>query len=73
MATSPMPVIEWAKEQNIELFVLPAHTSHILQPVHVGCFGPLQRIYNSECHTFIRSCPYSTITRYNVAKFSSFV
>lgn len=41
-------VIDWAKEHNIELFVLSVHTSHIQQPLDVGCFGPLQRIYNSK-------------------------
>ena len=66
-----VPVLEWAAEHNIELFVLLAHTSHILQPLDVACFGPLQRIYNSECHKFIRSNPYSNITRYNVAELSS--
>jgi hypothetical protein len=66
-----IPVINWAKDHNVELFVLPAHTSHILQPLDVGCFGPLQRIYNSECHKFIRVNPSSQITRYNVAALSS--
>ena len=42
-----IPVTEWAKINNIILFVLPAHTSNILQPLDVGCFGPLQKIYNS--------------------------
>ncbi|XP_053390074.1 uncharacterized protein LOC123531140 isoform X2 [Mercenaria mercenaria] len=63
-----IPVIEWAKQHNIILFVLPAHTSHLLQPLDVGCFGPLQRVYNSECHKFLRTSPESRITRYNVCK-----
>lgn len=66
-----VPVLEWAETHKVELFVLPAHTSHLLQPLDVACFGPLQRIYNSECHRFIRSNPYSNITRYNVAELSS--
>lgn len=61
-----VPVILWAKQHNVVLFVLPAHTSHILQPLDVGCFGPLQRIYNSECHKFLRNSPASQITRFNV-------
>lgn len=61
-----LPVLDWAKENNIIMFVLPAHTSHILQPLDVGCYGPLQRIYNSECHKFLRATPSSRITRYNV-------
>ena len=66
-----IPVLEWVVAHNIELFVLPAHTSHLLQPLDVACFGPLQRIYNSECHKFIRSNPYSNITRYHIAELSS--
>ncbi|XP_045206592.2 uncharacterized protein LOC123558800 [Mercenaria mercenaria] len=66
-----MPVIEWAQHNNILLFVLPAHTSHALQPLDVGCFGPLQKIYNYECHKFLRECPETKITRYNVAALGS--
>ena len=59
-------LIDWAKENNVVLFVLPAHTSHALQPLDLGCFGPFQRIYNAECHKFIRDNPSSRVTRYNV-------
>ena len=31
-------LLDWADEKNIKLFVLPAHTSHFLQPLDVGCF-----------------------------------
>ena len=56
---------EWAKSENIILFVLPAHTSHILQPLDVSCYGPLQRIYDNICHKYTRESA-STITRYNI-------
>ncbi|XP_045201837.2 uncharacterized protein LOC123555230 [Mercenaria mercenaria] len=36
------PLINWAKARNIILFVLPAHTSHLLQPLDVGIFGPFK-------------------------------
>ena len=36
-------VIEWAKENDIILQLLPAHTSHLLQPLDVECFGPLKK------------------------------
>ena len=61
-----MTLIDWAKEHNIVLYVLPAHTSHALQPLDIGCFGPFQRIYNTQCHKFIRDNPSSKITMYNV-------
>lgn len=57
-------LIEWARENNIILFVLPPHTSHILQPMDLGCFGPFETIYQQEVHKFIRSG--RNITRYDV-------
>ena len=33
-------LLDWAKAKNIILFILPAHTSHILQPLDVSCYGP---------------------------------
>ena len=59
--------IDWAKEQKIILFVLPAHTSHILQPLDVACFGPFQKIYNNKCQKLMRTGPAS-ISRYDVCK-----
>jgi hypothetical protein len=47
-------MIEWAQERNIIIHILPAHTSHILQPLDVGFYEPLQRIYDNECHKTMR-------------------
>ena len=44
-----LDLLEWAKERKIILFILPAHTSHILQPLDVSCYGLLHKMYNSEC------------------------
>jgi hypothetical protein len=60
-------IIDWAKEQKIILFVLPAHTSHILQPLDVACFGPFQKIYNNKCQKLMRTDPAS-ISRYDMCK-----
>ena len=60
-------VIEWAKSNNITLHILPAHTSHILQPLDVACYGPFQRMYNAECHKKIRANS-SVITKHNVCE-----
>lgn len=57
--------VEWAKEHNIVLHVLPAHTSHILQPMDVGCYGPLQKIYNNLCHQKMRATS-TVITKQDV-------
>ncbi|CAC5401666.1 unnamed protein product [Mytilus coruscus] len=57
--------IEWARRHNIVIQFLPAHTSHLLQPLDVGCYGPLQNIYNSLCHRTIRT-KQCALTRYEV-------
>lgn len=33
------------KENNIIPICMPAHSSHLLQPLDVGCFAPLKRVY----------------------------
>ncbi|KAK1917292.1 hypothetical protein P3342_000005 [Pyrenophora teres f. teres] len=33
------------KERNIILLCMPAHSSHLLQPLDVACFSPLKRAY----------------------------
>jgi len=63
-------IIEWAKQNNIVIFVLPAHTSHVLQPLDVACFGPFQKMYNSECHKLIRKNTCG-ITRYDICSLTS--
>ena len=60
-----LDLIEWAKTNNMILFVLPPHCSHILQPMDVGCFGPLQIKYSQECQTFSR-CNGRMVSRYDV-------
>ena len=60
-----LDLIEWARTNNIILFVLPPHCSHILQPMDVGCFGPFQIKYSQECQTFSR-CNGRIVSRYDV-------
>ena len=33
---------------------MPAHTSHILQPLDVSCFGPLKKAYGSQIENKLR-------------------
>lgn len=58
-------LLDWAKVHEIVLFVLPAHTSHILQPLDIGCYGPFQKMYHNECHKFMRSASCA-VTRYDI-------
>lgn len=43
-------LITWAKEQGLVLFVLPAHSSHLLQPLDVSIFGPFKNYYYASTH-----------------------
>lgn len=39
-------ITDWAKKNNVILFILPPHTSDLLQPINVGIFGPFKTLYN---------------------------
>jgi hypothetical protein len=34
---------------------MPSHSSHILQPLDVGCFGPLKKAYGKEIEGLMRA------------------
>ena len=64
-------LIEWAKEHSLILFVLPAHTSHILQPLDVAIFGPFKSYYYTECAMYMQRHMGQKVTRYDMAKIAS--
>ncbi|WAR25274.1 hypothetical protein MAR_010978 [Mya arenaria] len=65
-----LTLANWGKQHNVVFFVLPPHTSHVTQPLDVGCFGPLKSFYYSECQIFMRKNPGMQLNRYNVAAIS---
>jgi hypothetical protein len=44
-----------ATEKGIILLYMPAHASHLLQPLDVGCFGPLKTAYGHEIESLARN------------------
>ncbi|OCK91028.1 DDE-domain-containing protein [Cenococcum geophilum 1.58] len=46
--------IQYALSRKIVLVALPPHSTHKLQPLDVGCFGPLQHYYGVEVDNFCR-------------------
>ncbi|USP77768.1 hypothetical protein yc1106_05042 [Curvularia clavata] len=46
---------ELCKENNIYTLCVPPHSSHLLQPLDVGCFSPLKRAYSREVESLIRN------------------
>lgn len=53
---------DYCKEHNIITLCMPPHSSHLLQPLDVGCFGPLKRAYSKEIEGLIR-CRINHITK----------
>ena len=44
----------FCSSNQIELFCLPPHTTHILQPLDVGLFAPLQPYYGHRVEEHLR-------------------
>ena len=58
---------EAAEQHDIQLYHLPAHTSHCLQPLDVGVFSPLQCAWQ-ECCAIAMDDSGGRITRQQVVK-----
>lgn len=61
-----IPVIEFCRSHHITLLSFPPHTSHRLQPLDRGVFGPFKKFYNNECDQWMRSNPGKRLTVYNI-------
>lgn len=46
---------EYCRTNNILTLCMPAHSSHLLQPLDVGCFGPLKKAYSRQIENLIRT------------------
>lgn len=62
-----LQVIQYCRENHIDLLSLPPHASHRLQPLDVGFFGPLKTAYSHECDNWMVSNPGKVITQTQVA------
>jgi hypothetical protein len=47
---------DFCKANNIVTLCMPPHSSHLLQPLDVGCFAPLKRAYGKQIEDLIRNC-----------------
>jgi hypothetical protein len=44
----------YCTENNIITLCMPAHSSHLLQPLDVGCFSPLKKAYGQQIEDLMR-------------------
>ena len=54
-----------AGEEDVIIFCLPPHTTHLLQPLDKTCFSPLKAYWNEECQKYMTSNPGHVINRFN--------
>jgi hypothetical protein len=45
----------FCEDNNIILLWMPPHSSHLLQPLDVGCFGPLKQAFSKQNQNLIRN------------------
>lgn len=57
-----------AKDSGIVLLTFPPHTSHKLQPLDRGVFGPLKKYYNTSCGEWLLSNCGRPMTIYEVSE-----
>jgi hypothetical protein len=41
-----LPILDYCDKAKIIIGLLPAHSTHIMQPLDIGCFGPLSQAYS---------------------------
>jgi hypothetical protein len=46
---------QYCKGNKIITVCMPAHSSHLLQPLNVGCFAPLKKAYGRQAEKLIRN------------------
>lgn len=55
-------LIELARANNVYLLCLPAHTTHILQPLDIGVFKSFKTFFSKACHKYLTKNPGRVIT-----------
>ncbi|RPA75385.1 CENP-B protein, partial [Ascobolus immersus RN42] len=45
--------LKYCLDRNIFPIVIPSHTSHLLQPLDVGCFGPYAKKYSQALDNYV--------------------
>jgi len=55
--------ITFAESHHIYLLCFPSHSTHILQPLDVGLFGPLATYYSHEVDSWSRAHPYQILSK----------
>lgn len=58
--------LDFCKENGIVLLSFPPHCSHRLQPLDRSVYGPLKKVINTTCDSWMRSHPGKTMSIYDI-------
>ena len=56
-------VVEFARNHGIYMICLPPHSTHLMQPLDVGCFGLLQCIYQRQLRSWFTANPLALMNK----------
>ena len=62
-----LDLLKLARQNKVEVFCLPPHTSHVSQPLDVGVYSPLKSHWRAACHHYIQTNPGKVVTKYQVS------
>jgi hypothetical protein len=61
------------EDNKVMTLCMPAHSSHLFQPLDIGCFGPLKKAYGREInHLIRRSITHISKTEFLSAFYAAF-
>ena len=64
-------LIELARSNGVHILCLPAHTTHLLQPLDVGVFKSFKVFFSKACSSYLSKHPGHVITTDMIASLVS--
>ncbi|GFO23521.1 Dde superfamily endonuclease cenp b [Plakobranchus ocellatus] len=59
---------EWGRSNNVFFSFIPAHTTHLLQPLEVECAEQVQRKYENICRRYLKNYTGPCISRNSIGE-----
>ena len=66
-----LDTINMAAQNQVIIFTLPPHTTHVMQPLDRRCFAPLKVSWRQICHQLIAKNPGKTVSQYDFCRLFS--
>lgn len=58
-----LPLVRTAREKGVHVFCLPPHTTHVLQPLDVGVYGPVKKVWQGIVKSYKTTTLSANITK----------